>query len=641
MKYLLCFSRMYLAVVLIGLASIVQAQFSSLINFGSTGCTSTPPSFSIIRNPLTASPSVLTTCNMATQLPDYFSVFIAYNPKDNQIYVADIRDGINTKIWKMDMGLPGNIVCPTIPTAPNYSYTYVSNNFEFDNNGDLWSFSNYNVTTGRCNIDKFDVNTGNVLSSKVLQFPAGNFPTAITSGDLTILPNGRMFATLGAFPSRLYEITNYSTPGGTATAIFLQTLPLPCYGIAYLNGELEVTGTDLFSTCYYYRYNISANTLSAGIPFQNNQLPIDNSSFTPSLGVTKRLVAATRINGNTADLVYELYARNLGNMILNNVNISEKLGDVFGAANISNVSIAFEAGGNPANLVLNPSYNGTSEPAMLAPNQNLRNQTATNLDYFVKLRISLRVTNLNTTTTYFNSAIATATIGSTTNGTRVLVTDSSNNGTEVVVDPNNNGNATEFGENIPTPFNFGAIPVRFIGVQAQRLLGRALGETQLVRVSWQVATPTYQADFFDVEFSLDGVRWTSISRVPITDNLRGRFEYTHHQVPDARLLYRIRQVDLDGRYIYSPIAIVGPRQSTAQVQLFPNPARDWIQVLIPASANRVVPVRCLDAAGRVVKQWSLTGGSHQLPISGWPAGTYWMEIRMEEKPVVLKWVKGD
>jgi hypothetical protein len=327
-------------------------------------------------------------------------------------------------------------------------------------------------------------------------------------------------------------------------------------------------------------------------------------------------------------------------MILNNVNISEKLGDVFGASNISNVAIAFEPGGNPANLVLNPSYNGTSQPDMLAPNQNLRNQTATNLDYFVKVRISLRVTNLNTTTTYLNSAIASATIGSTSNGTRVVVTDSSNNGTELVVDPNNNGNATEFGENIPTPFNFGAIPVRFIGVQAQRLLGRALGETQLVRVSWQVATPTYQADFFEVEFSLDGTRWTSLSRIVISDNLRGRFDFTHQQVPDTRLMYRIRQVDTDGRYIYSPIAVVGPRQGGAQVQLFPNPAQDWIQVIIPSTMNRIVPVRCLDAAGRVVKQWQLSGGSHQLPISEWPSGNYWIEVGLEAKPIVLKLVKA-
>lgn len=566
---------------------------------------------------------------MAAQLPDFFSVFVAYNPKDNKVYIADIRDGINTKIWRLDMGLPGNIVCPTIPTSPNYSYTYVSNNFEFDNNGDLWSFSVYNPTLGRCNIDKFDVNTGTVISSKVLQFPTGNFPTAITSGDLTILPNGRMFATLGSFPSRLYEILNYSSAGGTATAVFLQTLPQACYGIAYLNGELEVTGTDLFSSCYYYRYNIVTNTLSAAIPFQNNQLPIDNSSFTPSLGVTKRLIAATRINGNTADLAYELYARNLGNMILNNVNISDKLADVFGAGNISNVSVAFEPGGNPANLILNPSFNGTTQPDLLLPNQNLRNQTATNSDYFVKLRISLRVTNLNTTTTYLNTAIASGTIGSTTNGTRVLVSDSSNNGTELVVDPNNNGNATEFGENVPTPFNFGAIPVRFLGLQARR------SNSQDAQVNWQVAIPTYQADYFEVEYSTTANRFTTLARVPITSSTQGQFQFLHRNVPDTRLYYRIRQVDVDGRYVYSPTAVVGPRNGPSNVMVFPNPASGWLQVIIPGATARAFPVKLVDAAGRKLLQWTLAAGTHQLPIERLSAGQYWLEVQLPDQRSII------
>ena len=100
--------------------------------------------------------------------------------------------------WIWD--LPANITCPpVIDSMPDHTYSYISNNFEFDNNGDLWSFSNYNDTTGQCNMDKFDVNTGNVINTRLVQFPAGNFPTSISSGDFTILPNGRMFATLGAF----------------------------------------------------------------------------------------------------------------------------------------------------------------------------------------------------------------------------------------------------------------------------------------------------------------------------------------------------------------------------------------------------------------------------------------------------------
>ena len=256
-------------------------------------------------------------------MPDIFAVFIAYNPKNNKIYVADIRSGINTKIWVLDVGLPANISCPpVIDSMPDYAYSYVSNNFEFDNNGDLWSFSNYNDTTGQCNMDKFDVNTGTVINTRLVQFPAGNFPTAISSGDFTILPNGRMFATLGSFPSRLYEITNYSSTTTNATATFLDTLPQSCFGIAYLNGQLEITGTDFSGNCYYYKYNITTNVLDSAKSFQDGQLPIDNTSITPSLGVTKQLLNAVKINDNTADLTYEIYVKNLGNVALNNINVS-------------------------------------------------------------------------------------------------------------------------------------------------------------------------------------------------------------------------------------------------------------------------------------------------------------------------------
>ncbi len=198
------------------------AQNSLLVNFGAHSCNGPGiPVFSFIKDPLSDTSSELINCDLAAQLPNIYGVFVAYNPKDNKIYVADIRTFTETRIWVLDMGLPANITCPNvINTTPDYTYSYVSNNFEFDNNGDLWSFSNYNDTTGQCNIDKFDISTGNVINTRVVQFPAGSFPTSITSGDLTILPNGRMFATLGSSPSRLYEIKNYKSTGNATSEIF-------------------------------------------------------------------------------------------------------------------------------------------------------------------------------------------------------------------------------------------------------------------------------------------------------------------------------------------------------------------------------------------------------------------------------------
>jgi len=551
-------------------------------------------------------------------------VFIAYNPRSNKIYVADVRSGIDTKIWVLDMGLPLNIACPVIPVAPTYSYSYVSNNFEFDNNGDLWSFSNYNPTTGRCNMDKFDVATGTVINTRVLQFPAGSFPTSISSGDLTILPNGRMFATLGSSPSRLYEILNYSSNAGNANASFLQTMPQNCYGIAFLNGQLEITGIDFSSSCYYFDYNISTNTLGQQKPFQVAQGPIDNTSFTPSPGVTKQLVNAVKINDNTADLTYEVFVKNIGNTIINNINVTDDLGSVFGAANVSNVTTSFVAGANAGALRLNAFYNGITNINLLGAAQNLPNQTLNNTDYFFKVLIQCRVTNLNAATTYLNSAIGRGSIGNAGNTSLINVADSSNNGTEAVVDPNNNGNAGEKDENIPTPFNFGVLPVRFISV-AGNLLNK-----NTASLLWVVATPTVNAERFELEFSTNGTNWTTITNIAITNANQAVFQFTHQQIPAGRLYYRIRQVDNDGSYVYSRIVLLHNKPTQASLVVLPNPANAYLQIATSLFINGPTTIELYDASGRLVLSKRMTSSTEEINTSQLPVGTYLLKLLQNE-----------
>ncbi|MBC7888495.1 MAG: T9SS type A sorting domain-containing protein [Ferruginibacter sp.] len=597
-------------------------QNSVLVNFGSPNCYNAGnPFFSLINNPLSASPSALASCGLTAQLPDFYNVFIAYNPKSNKIYVADIRSNIDTKIWVMDMGLPSNIACPVIPVAPTYSYSYISNNFEFDNNGDLWSFSNYNLSTGRCNMDKFDVTTGSVINTRILQFPPGNFPTSINSGDLTILPNGRMFATLGSAPSRLYEINNYSSTSNNATATYLQTLPKDCYGIAYLNGQLEVTGIDFTtSSCYYFDYTISTNTLGIQKPFQLGQGPIDNTSFTPSVGTTKQLVNAVKVNANTADLTYEIYVKNLGNVIINNINVTDDLGAVFGAANVSNVSTSFVAGANMGGLTLNSSYNGTTITSLLSAGQNLPNQTLSNTNYYFKLLLQCRVTNLQAATTYLNSAIGQGTIGNTGNSSLINIKDSSNNGPASVVDPNSNGNASELGENVPTPFNFGTLPVRFISVAA------TLTNKTSATVKWVVATPTINAEKFEVEYSVDGRSWIQLTAMNITSINQGNYQFTHRHIPAGNLYYRIRQTDNDGSFVYSRIVLLHNKLNANNYTIFPNPAGNYIQVSAPYYNNGKTSIEMYDATGRKILSKQMTTSTEEINTAHLPAGTFLLKL---------------
>jgi hypothetical protein len=614
MKYL----KNWIFVPALMLCLPILAQNSLLVNFGSTTCvTPSQPSFSLIKNPLGFNPTVLNTCGLNNQIPNFYAVFISYNPKDNKIYVADVRTFTQSSIWQLDIGLPEAIACPsTIPMNPTFTTNYVSNNFEFDNNGDIWSFSAYDFENRRCNLDKFDLETGQVINTRVLEFPQGNAPNAITSGDLCILPNGRMFATLGDNPSRLYEIENYTAPNQTATARFLRAMPQNCYGIAYLNGVLQVTGTNLFNSCYYFIYDFVNDTISEQKTFQNGQTPIDNTSITPSIGATKRLANATKVNANTADLTYELYVRNMGNTILNDMNVTEDLAKAFGAANISNLSVSFAPGGNPANLLLNPLYNGTTEPLLFQQGQSLPNQSGNNQDYFVQVQISLRATNLQANKVYLNSAIATATINNEVD--RVIITDSSNNGMPSDIDPNNNGNPTEIGENIPTPFDFSLLPVKFLGFTG-RLVKPA--ETEL---RWRIAVPAEGADYFEVQWGTTGIDWHFAGIEKILYPNQSDYIFRHSHAAQNELFYRLKQFDKDGQFIYSPVIRL-TQTGNQELRVFPNPATDRIQIQIPEWHSNTT-ISLVDMTGRVVLSRTAANAFESLFVGHIASGLYQVVI---------------
>jgi len=622
-------SLLTIAVALIATAQTPPSQSSVLVNFGSPTCANAnTPSLSLIGSPF-GTPAILSNCDLSALFPNFYSLFTAYNPRDNNVYIADINS-VPTKVWIVNEGLPGNITCPILTTTPTYTYTngYVPNNFEFDMNGDVWSLSAYNTGTGQCTMDKFDEATGTVLFTKTLQFPAGNFPNSISSGDITILPNGQMFATFGNAPSKLFEITNYSSGASNAIAVFLQDMPSPCYGIAYANGDLEITGTDLSSSCYYYKYDIATNTLGAQIAFQNGQTPIDNTSVTASTGTTKRILSQTKINSNTADITYEIYAKNLGNVALSSFNITEDLGAVFGSANVSNVTKSFSA--NPAGLTLNPAYNGTTITTLLNAGQTLPNQIPGFSNYSVTILVSCRVTNLSTSITYNNSAISTGKIGS--GAMQVNVADSSNNGTASAIDPNSDGNAGGIGENVPTPFNFLLLlPVNFISINASAVNAGSN------KITWVIATPAVKPANFEVEKSSDGVHWSTITVLPLNNDLQSAYDYTDNNATADKILYRIKETDPDGRFVYSPVVLVKKSNTKISVAAFPNPAGEMVNVIYNATTiDKNTMIDITDMQGRKISSQRIESNLTQINTCNFANGTYLFTIGNTEEKNTFK-----
>jgi hypothetical protein len=624
------FTKYFLLLFLLVIGNESFSQNSMLVNLGSSTCSNpTDASFAIIQNPLSGTPTLLANCDFSAEIPNYYNAFIAYNPTNNDIYICSVQSGTSSTIWNLNVGLPDTIGCPTVIPTPNV-YPYVLNNFEFDSNGNLWAFSDYNSATGTCVISNVNLTTGNILSSKTVQFPAGNYPTDIQNGDLTILPNGRLFCTLGAEPiSQLYEITNYSGGFGNATATYLATMPLNCYAIAFLNGELEVAGSNHSTSCYYFPYNIASNTLGAEQSFQDGLSPVDNTSIDPIVGATKQLVSSTVVNANTADLTYLIYVKNMGNTIINNINVIDNLAAAFGAGNVSNVTASFTS--NPAGLVLNGAYNGTTVTSLLSLAQQLPNHILTNTNYFAKIQITCEVTNLVPGTTYYNSAIGNGTLGA--GPSLSNISDSSNNGapTDAVMDPNNNNNPGDPGENVPTPYTFPIIlTVNFINADA------TLINNTTSMIQWSVATPVTNANEFEVEYSTDGNNWNTVGTVAITSNTQGDYNIQQQNLPTGNIYYRIKEIDNDGSYVYSRVFLLDNNNGQTKYVVFPNPASNVIQVIAPYGVTGNCSIELFDATGRELIGTTMNTSSIEINSTNLPNGSYILRINHDDNITTQK-----
>jgi hypothetical protein len=68
-------------------------------------------------------------------------------------------------------------------------------------------------------------------------------------------------------------------------------------------------------------------------------------------------------------------------------------------------------------------------------------------------------------------------------------------------------------------------------------------------------------------------------------------------------------------------------ESAHRVRLWPNPARDRVQIqLETAGEAEVYELQMLDAQGRLLREWALQGKWNEVNVSGYPSGVYLMRI---------------
>lgn len=160
------------------------------------------------------------------------------------------------------------------------------------------------------------------------------------------------------------------------------------------------------------------------------------------------------------------------------------------------------------------------------------------------------------------------------------------------------------------------------------------GETSVLLV-WETNAER-NVSHFDVERSLDGIKWSTLAKVPARNQSGGmsaRYEWTDEQVAtqfpsvDA-FYYRLYATDLDGSGTYTPVRSIGFDRDK-EVSIYPNPFQS--KFFVTTSTAGELRLRIYDVGGRLLTEQTFeSDGKGQVTsfdlAQNLPAGTVLVEI---------------
>ena len=139
---------------------------------------------------------------------------------------------------------------------------------------------------------------------------------------------------------------------------------------------------------------------------------------------------------------------------------------------------------------------------------------------------------------------------------------------------------------------------------------------------------------FAVERSNDGRDWTELQFINSSSNSNTTRSYSMvDEKPVSGLnLYRLRQVDLDGKEtLSSTVSLKMTDKGVEGFSFYPNPAKDNIVVLLEKLTGNNASLHLINAAGKMVKNVILSsqnsGSNISIDISGLPTGVYYLSLK--------------
>jgi hypothetical protein len=153
-------------------------------------------------------------------------------------------------------------------------------------------------------------------------------------------------------------------------------------------------------------------------------------------------------------------------------------------------------------------------------------------------------------------------------------------------------------------------------------------EQQKAQLYWQTASETNNKEFI-ISRSADGQYYTEIKRVPGAGDSQNIQTYrSTDPSPYAGLnYYKLQQLDLNGKRNEVAIKTLDFSLIGSDIQLYPNPVKDWLTINF--AANSYTQLQVFDLSGKLLYETALQpqNQSHQVNIVHYPKGTYVVTLK--------------
>lgn len=162
-------------------------------------------------------------------------------------------------------------------------------------------------------------------------------------------------------------------------------------------------------------------------------------------------------------------------------------------------------------------------------------------------------------------------------------------------------------------------------------------------LQWKTASE-FNNKGFDLEKSFDGITFNKIAFVAGHRTSTAVNDYRYNE--RARLsdiqYYRLKQIDLDGKFVYSNTVSIKGRNNKFDIVSVTNPFDDRINMIFSKDPGSMIGVEVIDVTGRRVfsERVASSGSTLSVRVPGLSSGAYLLKVLVNQEVYVRKVVKN-